>query len=153
MEKQNKIKTDGSFDDLNLEAVIDPLSATKIISSTQMEDWAELSKVKQFPDKITKKVIPIDFSHYRMTILTKVEPDVLVDTHMHEEPVFRYVIEGEFELNGIRHKPGDWILVPGNTPYRVVSEIGYSVLASYGAKCGSPHDDVVGRIGGNGGGE
>ncbi|WP_289044342.1 hypothetical protein [uncultured Olleya sp.] len=146
MKNKKNIPKDGSFDHLNFEEVIDPLKADKIISSTQMKGWEEVSEVKQFPNRITKKVIPIDFTHYKMAIITKVEPNVLVDTHMHEEPVFRYVIEGEFELNGIRHKPGDWILVPGNTPYRVISEIGYTVLAEYGGKCGSPPDIVIGHI-------
>jgi|GEM_PF-2278942 len=141
-----KVKSDGSFDPLNLKEVINPLKANKIISSTQMEGWEKVSAVKQFPGKISKKVIPINFTHYKMAIVTKVEANVLVDTHMHEEAIFRYVVDGEFELNGIKHKKDDWILVPGNTPYRVVSENGYTVLASYGVQCGAPHDKVVGHL-------
>ncbi|AUP80047.1 cupin domain-containing protein [Flavivirga eckloniae] len=141
--KNKNVESDGSFDYLNLKEIIDPLKAEKIISSTQMKNWQEKSKVKQFPNKISKQVIPIDFAHYQMAIVTKVEPNVLVDTHMHEEPVFRYVIEGEFKLNGMLHKAGDWVLVPSRTPYRVVSEKGYTVFSEYGDKCGSPHDLAV----------
>lgn len=138
------IKSDGSFDYLNLDKAIDPYKATRIISNKNVKNWDEISPVKQFPGRITKKVIPIDFDHVRMSIFTKVEPNVKVDTHMHEEPVFRFVIEGELVLNNIKYVPGDWVLVPGKTPYNVTTDIGYSVLAEYGAKCGSPHDSVVG---------
>jgi len=146
MDDKKKVLSDGSFDPLNIKDVIDPLKANKIISSKQMEGWEKVSGVKQFPGKISKKVIPVNFAHYKMAIVTKVEPNVLVDTHMHEESVFRYVVDGEFELNGMKHKEGDWILVPSKTPYRVVSEIGYTVLASYGVQCGAPHDKVVGSL-------
>ncbi len=141
--ERKKVESDGSFDYLNLEAVINPLNVQGVKSSTKMENWEKISPVKQFPDKITKKVIPIDFAHYRMIIVTKVEPGTLVDTHMHEEPVFRYVIEGEFELNNIKHVAGDWVLVPSHTPYRVTTDTGYIVIAAYGGKCGSPHDLAV----------
>ena len=143
MTTKKEIPSDGSFDFLNFKDVIDPLNTKGIISSTQLKDWQNVSQVKQFPGKIAKQVIPLDFAFYRMSIVTKVEPGVVVETHMHEEPVFRYVVEGKLELNGIKHEVGDWVLVPSRTPYRVVSPIGYTVLASYGAKCGSPHDDVV----------
>ena len=78
-----------------------------------------------------------------MSIITTVEPGTVVDTHMHQEPVLRVVAEGDLTLNGIEHKAGDWVLVPGGTPYRVTTKNGYTVIASYGAACGSPHDRVV----------
>jgi len=134
---------DASFDPLLLEKCIDPDTETKVISSTQMNDWENVSPVKQFPNRISKKVIPADFSRYKMSIVTKVEPGVSVGTHTHEEPIFRYVVEGDVTINGIKHGPGDWVLVPSKVPYNVATVNGYTVFAKYGVQCGTPHDRNV----------
>jgi len=135
---------DEGFDNLS-DNVIDPDRATKVVSSKTVKDWENQSPVKQFPGRITKAVIPIDFGRYHMMMTTKVEPGVKVDLHAHEEPVFRYVIEGKLTLNGVEYEPGDWILVPSKVPYQVQSDTGYTVLASYGQKCGAPPDKQISK--------
>jgi hypothetical protein len=139
------VLADEGFDDLKLEVAINPETAKGIVSSTQLVGWEEMSPVRQFPGRIKKSVIPIDFAYYRMGILTKVEAGVTVGIHQHAEPVFRFVIAGDLTINGIKHKSGDWVLVPSNTPYEVRTRNGYTILASYGMKCGAPPDSVISK--------
>ena len=134
---------DVHFDALNVDEIIDPARESGIVSSKSISGWESLSPVKQFPGKISKSVIPIDFRDYRMMVVTNVSAGQIVDTHRHEESVFRYVVSGEMILNGTSYSSSDWVLVPANTPYRIESPLGYVVVASYGVKCGAPHDKVV----------
>lgn len=135
------VPMDDGFNYLDLNNVIDPDNFTGIISNKTIKNWEQLSLVKQFPGRITKTVIPIDLARYRMTVVARVEPGVKVELHAHEEPVFRYVVEGELTLNGVNYESGDWILVSSKTPYEVFTKSGYTVLEDYGCKCGAPPND------------
>ena len=138
-----KIMKDAGFDYLNKKSIVNPQKAEGVISSKTYDGWENVSQVTQFPGRIQKSVIPLDFSYYQMAILTKVEAGVTVGRHSHAEPVFRFVLKGDLTINGIEHGLGDWILVPSDTPYEVSTKTGYTILANYGQKCGAPPDELI----------
>lgn len=69
-------------------------------------------------------------------MLTTTEPGTHVATHAHDEPMFRYVIEGSLTINGTEYRPGDWVFIPEGVPYDIRTTEGYTTLGCYGQACG-----------------
>jgi hypothetical protein len=97
--------------------------------------WKELTKQANFPT-INKFVFPVDMSHVNLIVLTEVPAGVNTRSHNHNEPIFRYVTNGSFILNGKTYKEGDWVYVPAGVDYQIQSPNGYATIAGYGMACG-----------------
>ncbi|RZJ23724.1 MAG: hypothetical protein EON51_02270 [Acinetobacter sp.] len=118
--------------------VIDPLTIEDIVSSKSFLDgnWMEQTKHLLFKEKeVQKFFIPIDNTYWNIDIITFVEKGTVIPEHSHDEPVLRYVLQGSLELNGEIYKEGDWVLVPANKQYQILTREGYKILSKYHAQC------------------
>jgi hypothetical protein len=61
--------------------------------------------------------------------------DTSIPTHAHSGDVFRYILEGDFAINGQRVEPGTWMVVRKGTAYRVHSDTGYKAIVAYQNVC------------------
>lgn len=130
--------TKGREDKIDWSRMYDPATVTEIISSKSISNWAKLHPLTVIPNRIDKSLIPIDFKAFRLMSVTTVSAGVKVVPHSHNEPVFRFFLEGSVELNGVRYEAGDWMLIPKDVEYELFTEGGYTALVDYKAACGTP---------------
>lgn len=124
--------------DIPNEKIIDPLTITGIVSSQSFYSDIPLkdTKHKLFNEPEVKKYfIPVDCSYWDLDVITYVEAGTIIPKHAHDEPVLRYVLEGQLELNGVLYEVGDWIIVPKGFPYQIQTKTGYKILSRYSANC------------------
>ncbi|GLI23473.1 hypothetical protein XFLAVUS301_31470 [Xanthobacter flavus] len=124
--------------DLEYIDIIKPDEITEIVSSKSFLDgkWLSKTKHKLFNEpELRKYFIPIDFSCYSLQLISIIEPGTIIPEHSHTETVYRYVLDGSFELNGLKFERDDWILVPKDYKYSIITETGYRVLSAYHAEC------------------
>jgi hypothetical protein len=98
-------------------------------------DWRKLTQQTSFADPVGKFIIPVNISGVRFLVLTEVKASASVASHEHAEAILRFVVSGEFELNGVTYGPGDWVYVPAGVACNIRSESGYTTLAGYGLPC------------------
>lgn len=138
--RENRIITLTS--DLKFQDFIDPFAIDEILDNRSFISglWQDKAKLKNFQSSIEKIVFPIDISKYNFMVLTDVLPDTHIKKHSHkDDPIFRYVLDGEFSLNGVDYKKGDWVIVPINFPYEIITEKGYKAMCIYCMSCEAPH--------------
>ena len=58
-----------------------------------------------------------------------------IPEHAHQSDIFRLVMEGDLEINGIEVKAGIWMLVTKGTQYSISSKTGYKALVAYKDVC------------------
>lgn len=124
--------------DLDQSLVIDPAKLTEVVSSRSFLEgaWLEKTKHKLFNEPELKKYfLPIDFSYWNLTLISIIDPLTMIPRHAHTEPVFRYVLEGSFLLNGQEYDRDDWLIVPENFAYEIETREGYRVLSKYHDQC------------------
>ena len=131
------------WDEINWSRMYDPNEITEIISSKNISNWAKIHPLTVIPNRIDKSLIPIDFAMFRLMSVTTVGPGVRVAPHSHNEPVFRFFLEGSVVLNGVHYKAGDWLLIPKDTDYELETKDGYTALVDYGMRCGAPPNGDV----------
>ena len=122
--------------DLDDSEFIDAWTIDKVIDNHIFHEVHSEESLKhhQFKnhDSIKKTFIPVDLAFFRQGVITTVEPETEVDSHKHDEPMLRYVLDGSMKLNGKKYLPGDWVLVPKNTPYEIYTDTGYTNMSIYG---------------------
>ena len=124
--------------DLSKDEIIDPTVIDHIVSSKDYsgEEWLEKTKHKLFKEPQLKKYfIPVDFSYWNLELVTIVDPGTGIPKHTHTEPVYRYIMDGSFELNGEEFQAGEWIIVPANFAYNIKTKTGYKIISRYHEKC------------------
>lgn len=128
---------------LQFSEFIDPFSIKEVISSKTFKNgqWRSLTLLKDFPDGVKKFVFPIDISKFRILVTTEVDSGTTIKSHRHkDEPQFRYILSGDFKLNGHTYSSGDWVIVPPDYEYEIITETGYKALSGYGVRCGTDPD-------------
>lgn len=75
--------------------------------------------------------IPIDFSWSSRLYVISIGPNISVPRHAHDAPIFKYVIQGRFTLNGTRFGAGDWVFIRAGAEYEIVTDKGYTILSPY----------------------
>ncbi|TLX12263.1 cupin domain-containing protein [Rhizobium sp. MHM7A] len=118
--------------------VIDPTKITEIVSSQDFlgGDWLKKTKHKLFNEPQLKKYfIPVDFRYYGLELISIIDPGTIIPRHAHTEPVYRYVLDGSFKLNGREFERDDWLIVPANYEYEIETRSGYRVLSKYHEQC------------------
>ena len=101
-------------------------------------NWKENTRQNNFPENIRKYIFPINISYANFVVLTETDAGTEVGPHVHDEPMFRIVIKGCFELNGTHYNEGDWVFVPAGMSYEMSSKTGYTTLGCYGVECIKP---------------
>ncbi|MDB5530743.1 MAG: hypothetical protein JWR51_3846 [Devosia sp.] len=127
--------------DLTEGEIIDPTTIRELISSTTYlaPNLEKKTSHRGSTEKIKKSYIPIDFTIWDQCLVTSVEKQTHIQSHSHDEPLFRYVLEGSFRINGILHKAGDWVLLPQNFVYEIDTEDGYKTISHYYTICVVEH--------------
>ncbi|MBU3005745.1 cupin domain-containing protein [Paraglaciecola arctica] len=118
--------------------IIDPTKIKDIVccKSYRGGNWKGEGKHKLFNEpEIRKYFIPVNSTYWNLDIITEVDPGTIIPKHKHDEPVLRYVMDGEMELNGVTYVPGDWVIVPANVPYQIQTRLGYRILSRYSENC------------------
>ncbi|HCF4146256.1 cupin domain-containing protein [Pseudomonas aeruginosa] len=133
----------GRVDKINWSNMYDPSKVTELISSKTIYNWAKVHPLTVIPNRIDKSLIPIDFKKFRLMSVTTVSAGVTVVPHSHDEPVFRFILNGSLVLNGVLYEAGDWMLIPKDMEYELNTEEGYTALVDYGVKCGAPQNGDV----------
>lgn len=123
--------------DLSFADFIDPEFISEICDSdTYMHGaWMKRADLRGFQNGVKKTVIPVSIKHFRLFIITTVEPGVAVEKHAHNEAILRVVISGSFILNGKTYHAGDWVVIPKKCAYEMSTEEGYTTAACYGMSC------------------
>lgn len=106
------------------------LEGKEIIVSTDfnVEQLSESGNIKKTPI-----VWPLHL--YNMFYITEVPPNTSIPIHFHDEPVFRYVVKGDLEINGIKIQPETWFVVQKGVKYQIKTESGYTALVGYTSIC------------------
>lgn len=118
--------------------VIDPLAITDIVSSKSFlgGQWLDKTKHLLFNEpEVQKWFLPVDFSYWKIQIISVIEPLTIIPEHEHDEPVFRFILEGSLELNGVFYERYDWIIVPANFRYAIQTREGYKIISAYHINC------------------
>lgn len=112
------------------------------VSTSRDKDVAELMKrvrkpvfEAEFKGKIDKRFLPIEMSHFRDLVITKVDGSLRVEPHTHPGTMFGVVIDGRLRINGTELTKGDFYLVPPGQPYGIESIEGYELVAAYNTSC------------------
>ena len=81
--------------------------------------------------------VPISWPLYKynMFFVVSVPARTVVPSHVHDEDVFRYVLEGTLKLNGRKIKAGEWFVVRAGTTYRIFTDTGYKAISGYTSIC------------------
>ena len=91
-------------------------------------DDIQMSSSNNF-DGVNDKTIPVDVSSFREVHTVEVTANTEINLHAHKHPVFRYITSGTMQLNGTPYNKGDWMLVPGDTEYKIIAgDDGYTAL-------------------------
>lgn len=124
--------------DLDSSDIINPDDVTEVVSSRTYLGGALRARTKHrlFNEPQLKKYfIPVDFRAYGLMLYSFIDPDTFIPEHDHDEAVFRYILDGELELNDMPFSKGDWLIVPKFYKYSIKTITGYSVLSGYHANC------------------
>lgn len=128
-----KMHSDMPYDDF-----VDPYKITEIVDSRTFMGgaWRSLTTLQDFTNGIDKFVLPIKLEQYRIFVVTRVVAGRIIKSHSHDdEPMFRYLVAGSFDLNGIKYNTGEWVIVPIGLNYEIYTEDGYTSIAPYGMSC------------------
>jgi hypothetical protein len=76
---------------LNFSDFVSEENATEIVDSNTFHDgrWKELCRQTNFPVNIVKHVVPVSISHANFIGITEVAPGSSVNSHSHDEQIFR----------------------------------------------------------------
>ena len=135
MEKEITLNSEIGFADF-----LSAESTREIVDCHTFSDgnWKQLTRQNNFPENIKKHIFPVNINYANFVVLTEVDPEVKVRPHIHDEPMFRYVLKGTFHLNGKYYEEGDWVFVPAGVPYEMETQTGYTTLGCYGVHCTDP---------------
>ncbi|KZN12509.1 hypothetical protein [Marinomonas sp. TW1] len=115
---------------------INPESITYIVSSL---DWGgEAFRSHDVDELLVRTDVPVDKSCFKHSMLVSVLAETQALKHSHNEPTFRLLIDGKATFNGVEYQAGDWLLVPRDYPYDMVTHVGFKALVEFGLQYGSP---------------
>lgn len=121
---------------------INPESITEIISNIDLQ-WGDFFQPHNEDELLIRKDIPVDKSCFKHSMLVSVAAETQALKHTHDEPTFRLLIDGKATFNGVEYQAGDWLLVPRNYPYDMVTHVGFKALVEFGVQYGSPEVSEV----------
>lgn len=87
------------------------------------------------PSGLTRTPITWPLQDLNMFYVLDAPPCTDVPKHAHQSDIFRFVIEGELEINGHHVQTGTWMIVPKGTKYSITSKTGYKALVAYKDLC------------------
>ncbi|WP_394183122.1 hypothetical protein [Marinomonas posidonica] len=121
---------------------INPESITGIISNIDLQ-WGDFLQPHNEDELLIRKDIPVDKSCFKHSMLVSVAAETQALKHTHDEPTFRLLIDGKATFNGVEYQAGDWLLVPRNYSYNMVTHVGFKALVEFGVQYGSPEVSEV----------
>jgi quercetin dioxygenase-like cupin family protein len=71
-----------------------------------------------------------------LAFMTEAAAGAVLPAHSHEADLFRVVVAGSLEFNGVQLGTGDWMFIPKGTTYQytAASNPGATTLHCYGPK-------------------
>lgn len=87
------------------------------------------------PSGLTRTPITWPLQNLNMFYVLEAPPCSNIPRHAHQSDIFRFIIEGELEINGQTVKTGTWMVVPKGTKYSISSKTGYKALVAYKDLC------------------
>lgn len=87
-------------------------------------------------NKVKKTPIAWPLVSYGLFYIVDVPEETLIAPHHHEEEdIFRILISGDLEINGIKIQQGEWFVVQKGTTYSIKTDSGYKALSAYTSIC------------------
>jgi hypothetical protein len=86
-------------------------------------------------NEIVKTPIAWSLWDYKMFYIVDVPAGTEIAPHKHDESIFRVLISGDLEINGISIDIGEWFVVKAETIYSIKTTGGYKSLSGYQYQC------------------
>lgn len=86
-------------------------------------------------NKVVKTPVAWPLMGYNMFYVVDVPPDTTIPPHSHDEDLFRVLISGDLNINGVDIQIGEWFVVKSGSPYSIRTEGGYKSISAYRSIC------------------
>jgi quercetin dioxygenase-like cupin family protein len=98
----------------------------------------DLSRTAGMPPGFQQWQLPLGVgdNHTVLAFMTEADAGAVLPAHSHEADLFRVVVSGSLEFNGVRLSAGDWMFIPRGTTYQYTAapNPGVRTLHCYGPK-------------------
>jgi quercetin dioxygenase-like cupin family protein len=98
----------------------------------------ELSRTQGMSPGFQQWQLPLGVgdNHTVLAFMTEAAAGAVLPAHSHEADLFRVVVAGSLEFNGVQLGTGDWMFIPKGTTYQytAASNPGATTLHCYGPK-------------------
>jgi len=106
---------------------------------SDMEDILNrLNRNDGMPPGFQQWQLPVGIGDNRtvLAFMTDADAGAVLPTHSHDADIFRMVVSGSLQYNGVWLSAGDWMFIPKNTRYQytAASNPGVRTLHCYGPK-------------------